>query len=130
MKTRFWTGATAALAASLLLAGAVAAQSASGSPAASMAMSPAPSMAPAASATAVTISGFAFGPASISIPVGSTVTWTNQDGTAHTVTADDGSFDSGSLAQGATFSQTFDTPGTYTYHCAIHSSMTGTVTVG
>ena len=130
MKTRFWTRATAALAASLLLAGAVAAQSASGSPAASMAMSPAPSMAPAASATAVTISGFAFGPASISVAVGSTVTWTNQDGTAHTVTADDGSFDSGSLAQGATFSQTFDTPGTYTYHCAIHSSMTGTVTVG
>jgi plastocyanin len=91
---------------------------------------PAPSTAPAVTATAETISGFAFGPASVSVPVGSTVTWTNQDGTAHTVTADDGSFDSGSLAQGATFSQTFDTPGTYPYHCAIHSSMTGTITVG
>jgi plastocyanin len=133
MKTRFWTGATAALAASLVLAGAVAAQAADPSPTASMApmaMSPAPSAAPVASATAVTISGFAFGPVSISVPAGSTVTWTNQDATAHTVTADDGSFDSGSLAQGATFSQTFDTPGTYTYHCAIHSSMTGTITVG
>jgi plastocyanin len=130
MKTRFWIGATAALAASLMLAGAVAVQAADASPAASMAMSPAPSAGPAVSATAVTISGFAFGPASISVPVGSTVTWTNQDGTAHTVTADDGSFDSGNLAPGATFSQTFDTPGTYTYHCAIHSSMTGTITVG
>jgi plastocyanin len=133
MKTRFPMGVAAALAASLLLAGAVVAQAADPSPTASMApmaMSPAPSMAPAASAGAVTISGFAFGPASISVAAGSTVTWTNQDGTAHTVTADDGSFDSGSLAPGATFSQTFDTPGTYTYHCAIHSSMTGTVTVG
>ena len=44
--------------------------------------------------------------------------------------ADDGSLDSGDLALGATFSQTFDTPGTYTYHYAIHSSMTGTITVG
>ena len=45
------------------------------------------------------------------------------------MTADDGSFDSGNLAPGATFSQSFSTPGTFTYHCNIHSSMTGTVTV-
>ncbi len=143
MKTRFWTGAAMALAVTLMLAGTVAAKHGSDdgaveveaeghTPTATMApmsMSPAPSMAPAASAASVTIQDFAFGPASISVAVGSTVTWTNQDGTAHTVTADDGSFDSGNLAQGATFSQTFDTPGTYTYHCAIHSSMIGTITV-
>ncbi len=142
MKTRFWTGAAMALAVTLMLAGTVAAKQGSDdgaveveaeghTPAASMAtmsMSPTPSSAPADTA-AVTIQGFAFGPASINVAVGSSVSWTNQDGTAHTVTADDGSFDSGSLAQGATFSQTFDTPGTYTYHCAIHPSMTGTITV-
>ena len=144
MKTRFCTGAMAALVATLLIGGAVGAQSSDTSPAPSMTlveMSPAPSMAPVASASAapsalattsasaVTISGFAFGPQSISVPVGSTVTWMNQDSTAHTVTADDGSFDSGPLAQAATFSRTFDAPGTFTYHCAIHSSMTGTIVV-
>jgi plastocyanin len=45
------------------------------------------------------------------------------------VTADDGSFDSGSLATDATFSQTFDAAGTFAYHCTIHPSMTGTITV-
>jgi plastocyanin len=136
VKTRSLTGPLAALAAALLLGGAVAAQSPA-APAASpapsmppMGTSPAPSAAaPATAATAVTIMNFAFSPASISVPVGSTVTWTNQDSTAHTVTADDGSFDSGSLAPGATFSQAFDTPGTFAYHCNIHSSMHGTVTV-
>ena len=144
MKIKFWTGTAIVLAATLLFAGTTAAKHGSDdgaaeveseghSPAASMAMmsmSPAPSVAPAATASAsVTIQDFAFGPGSISVAVGSTVTWTNQDSVSHTVTADDGSFDSGRLAQGATFSQTFDTPGTYTYHCAIHPSMTGTITV-
>ena len=62
---------------------------------------------------AVTISGFAFAPASLEVAVGTTVTWTNEDGTQHTVTAGDGSFDSGALGQGDTFSQTFDTAGTF-----------------
>jgi plastocyanin len=57
------------------------------------------------------------------------VTWTNLDGVAHTVTADDGSWGSGTLGQGATYSHVFTSPGTYTYHCAIHPFMTGTVTV-
>ena len=47
----------------------------------------------------------------------------------HTVTADDGSFDGGPLATGATFSQTFSTAGTFSYHCKIHPSMTATITV-
>jgi plastocyanin len=58
------------------------------------------------------------------------VTWTNEDGTQHTVTAGDGSFDSGALAQGAAFSQAFDTAGTYEYACAFHPAMRATITVG
>ena len=81
-------------------------------------------------ARAVAIKDFSFQPASISVAVGSTVTWTNNDTTGHTVTADDGSFDSGTVAPGATFSHTFDTAGTFTYHCNIHPSMTATITVG
>jgi plastocyanin len=84
---------------------------------------------PSAGAMAVTIKGFAFDPAQLEVPVGTTVTWTNQDSASHTVTADDGSFDSGQLAQGATFSQTFAKAGTYTYHCANHPNMTATVVV-
>jgi plastocyanin len=79
--------------------------------------------------TAVAISGFAFDPASLDVPVGATVTWTNDDGTQHTVTARDGSFDSGGLTQGQTFSQTFDTPGTFEYFCSFHPTMTATITV-
>jgi plastocyanin len=78
---------------------------------------------------AVTIQNFAFGPASLSVAAGSTVTWTNSDSTGHTVTADDASFDSTTIARGSTFSQTFDTAGTFAYHCSIHPNMTGTIEV-
>ena len=57
------------------------------------------------------------------------ITWTNDDGFAHTVTADDDSFDSGNLDGGATFEQTFDEAGEFAYHCNIHPQMTGTVSV-
>jgi plastocyanin len=77
----------------------------------------------------VTIADFAFTPGTITVKVGATVTWTNNDTAAHTVTADDGTFDSKSLAPGATFSHLLDKAGTYSYHCAIHSSMTATVVV-
>jgi plastocyanin len=105
------------------------------SPAASSAASvaaseAAPSEAPAAGGGgAVTIQDFAFGPASLSVAAGTTVTWTNSDTAAHTATADDGSFDSSSIGPGATFSQAFDTPGTFPYHCSIHPNMTGTIAV-
>jgi plastocyanin len=79
---------------------------------------------------AVSIVDFAFQPASIEVATGGTVTWTNTGQAPHTVTADDGSFDSGTLAPGATFSQTFATAGTFTYHCNIHPQMTATVIVG
>jgi predicted lipoprotein with Yx(FWY)xxD motif len=92
------------------------------------------SAAPAASAAAgggtpAKIIDFGFDPASLSVKVGESVTWTNTGATAHTVTADDGSFDSKSMAAGATFSQTFAKAGTFAYHCAIHPGMKGTVTV-
>ena len=82
-----------------------------------------------AGAGAVRIAGFAFAPDSRSVKVGDSVTWTNQDGATHTVTADDGAFDSGNLAGGKSFSFTFDEAGTFAYHCNIHRRMTGTVTV-
>ena len=78
---------------------------------------------------AVTIVDFAFQPASLEVPAGTAVTWTNSGAAPHTVTADDGAFDSARLAPGANFSQTFGTTGTFTYHCEIHPQMTGTVVV-
>lgn len=81
------------------------------------------------SGTAASIIDYAFSPASITVKAGSAVTWTNTGSAPHTVTADDGSFDSGSLANGATFSHTFAKAGTFTFHCAIHSTMKGTVVV-
>lgn len=77
----------------------------------------------------VTILNYAFNPASITVAPGTTVVWTNRDNVAHTVTADDGSWGSGTLAQGGMFSHTFTTAGTYAYHCAIHPGMTGSVIV-
>jgi len=85
--------------------------------------------APAAGGGTVSIANFAFAPASMTVAVGTTVTWTNTDSAGHTVTAADGSFKSDKLGTGATFSQTFAKAGTYAYHCSIHSSMTGTITV-
>lgn len=77
----------------------------------------------------VVIEGFAFKPATLSIPVGTTVTWHNNDSVTHTVTAQDNSFDSGSLSPGGTFAHTFEHKGTFEYHCKIHPSMTGRVIV-
>lgn len=85
-------------------------------------------MAQGASAS-VSIQNFAFSPGTIQIAAGTTVTWTNNDQTAHTVTADDGSFDSGAIAPGGTFSMTFNNPATIAYHCKIHPNMTASIVV-
>jgi plastocyanin len=77
----------------------------------------------------VTIDNYAFSPASITVSVGTTVTWVNNDTTAHTVTADDGSFDSGNLAPGESFTYTFTSAGSFVYHCNYHPNMEGTVAV-
>lgn len=71
----------------------------------------------------------AFAPASIEIAVGTTVEWRNDDQLVHTVRADDGSWDSGDIAPGATWRRTFDRPGTYTYTCTPHPFMKAVVVV-
>lgn len=87
------------------------------------------STSPAVATNAVTIQNMAFSPASLTVKVGDKVTWTNQDSIGHSATADDNSFDTGILAQGQSGSTTFSKAGTYTYHCKIHPSMTGTIVV-
>jgi plastocyanin len=78
---------------------------------------------------AVSIQNFAFNPPNITITPGTTVTWTNNDSAPHTVTADDGSFDSETLQPGESFSLRFDSAGTFPYHCEIHPFMKGSITV-
>jgi plastocyanin len=88
------------------------------------------SVAPAAvPGDAVAISNFAFAPASLTVPVGATVTWTNHDEEPHTVVANDGSFHSPGMGTNATYSYTFATAGSYNYICSIHPFMHGTVVV-
>ena len=79
----------------------------------------------------VSIQNFAFDPSSLTINVGDSVTWTNNDGASHTASSTSGpeSFDSGTLAGSAFFNYTFNTAGTYDYQCNIHTSMTGSITV-
>jgi len=79
--------------------------------------------------TTVSIKDFAFNPSNTTVSPGTTVTWVNNDQTAHTVTTNDGAFDSGTLQPGQSFSFAFDKAGTYAYHCNIHPTMTATVTV-
>ena len=70
-----------------------------------------------------------YAPDTLTVTAGTTVKWGNNDSTAHTTTADDGRWNSNDLDPGATFSVKFDTPGTYTYHCNLHSFMHGKVVV-
>lgn len=77
----------------------------------------------------VDIKGFAFSPAVLMIKKGDKVTWTNMDSAPHTATADDKSFDTGHLAPGDTKTLTFDKPGVYTYHCAVHPNMKAKIIV-
>lgn len=77
----------------------------------------------------VNIVDFEFQPSSITVSVGTTVTWHNMGSVTHTVTSTSGLFNSGNISPGGTFPFTFENAGTYTYHCSIHTSMTGTVIV-
>ncbi|RQW79337.1 MAG: hypothetical protein EHM14_09010 [Methanothrix sp.] len=78
---------------------------------------------------AVEIKNFSFQPSSIEISAGTTVTWINRDSAEHTITAKDGSFNSGNIKTGGMFNHTFSNPGTYQYQCLIHPSMVGEVVV-
>ena len=78
---------------------------------------------------AVAIKDDAFTPPTRTGPAGTTVTWTNDDAVPHTATAQDGSFDSGNLNPGQSYSFTFSTPGTYPYICQYHAGMQGSIVV-
>jgi plastocyanin len=115
-----------------------ASQSLAGSPGSTGTGTPMPSMSmPSASSVAapaapvrghqVAIKNFAFAPAALAVTVGTTVTWTNQDTDAHTVTG--GPLRSAALGTGQTYTYTFKTPGTFSYLCTIHPFMTAKVTV-
>jgi plastocyanin len=88
----------------------------------------------AASSEAVSIKGFAFTPKAMTVPVGTTVTWTNDEDSLHTVTsgtpaAPSGLFDSGEIDTGVDFSFTFTEDGAYPFFCARHDFMKGLITV-
>ena len=77
----------------------------------------------------VVMSGFKFSPAELTAKVGTEVTWKNNDSAGHDVSASDGSFSSGTLSKGQTFSMVFDKEGTYDYVCTFHPGMAGTIIV-
>lgn len=79
--------------------------------------------------TSIEIQNFVFSPTTVRVKAGSTVTWTNRDQDAHTVTAMAGPFHSPTLNTGQSFRYTFTTPGRYHYLCTIHPFMTATVVV-
>ena len=89
---------------------------------------PAPS-GEAAGSEKVEIVEFTYEPDPVVVRAGGKVIWLNQDTAPHTATADDGSFDTGTLERGKLKSETFKQPGTYTYFCQIHPTMHGTVEV-
>jgi plastocyanin len=80
-------------------------------------------------AAEVKIDNFSFGPATVTVPAGTTVTWTNRDDIPHTVVSTDGAFKSKVIDTDEKFSFTFSKPGTYPYFCSIHPKMTGKVVV-
>lgn len=103
-------------------------------PSASDQQDPSPST-PAVDTASVAIQDMAFSPSKITIKKGATVTWTNQDGVGHDVVSDSNSPAGGPpstndlLSVGDTYSFTFDTVGTFTYHCSLHPNMHGTIEV-
>jgi plastocyanin len=87
--------------------------------------------APAATAEArqVVVDNFSFTPATATVPVGGTITWTNRDDVPHNVVSPERKFKSPVLDTDEVFTHAFDTPGTYAYYCSIHPRMTGQVVV-
>jgi plastocyanin len=97
---------------------------------------PTPVPTPSGASTAVSIptgaevlGNRAFSPDNLEVDAGTTVTWTNTDSVSHTSTSNASGWDSGIIAPGRQFSFTYQTPGTFPYHCAIHPGMVGTVVV-
>ncbi len=90
---------------------------------------PTPVVTPASGSGQVLVVDFAFNPAAVDVVAGTTVNWVNGGAALHTITASDGSFDSGLVPAGGRFARRFSTPGTYLYICALHPSMAGVVRV-
>jgi plastocyanin len=84
---------------------------------------------PSAANAEVRIDNFSFGPHTITVPVGATVTWTNRDDIPHTVVSTDGVFKSKVRDTDEKFSYTFTKAGTYSYYCSVHPKMTGQIVV-
>jgi plastocyanin len=85
---------------------------------------------PAAPVAKVTIANMSFSPSTLTVAAGTSVTWVNRDGDAHSVEIRDKGFTSSPLLNtGDKYSYTFTTLGTYTYHCGVHASMTGKIVV-
>lgn len=84
---------------------------------------------PKANEVTVQIIGFKFEPVDIQVSIGTNVTWVNNDPARHTVTFDNGEYDSGDFPHGDSKSYTFTKAGNYTYHCSIHPPMKGSVSV-
>jgi plastocyanin len=103
----------------------------SASPAPGSASAPAPSASASVSIPvgAQALGSRAYTPDELNVPIGTSVTWMNTDSIAHTSTSDAAGWDSGVVGPGGAFSFTFQTAGTFQYHCAIHPGMIGTVVV-
>src|SRR5579884_1582966 len=82
-----------------------------------------------AKGTEIRVDNFTFAPATITVPVSSTVTWVNKDDIPHVIASNDGAFKSRALDTDQKYSYTFIKPGTYAYYCSIHPKMVGKVVV-
>lgn len=88
-----------------------------------------PNPSTSAASQTVVMQGFTFQPASITIQTGASVTWRNDDSVSHQIVSNTNAFSSPVLNAGGSYTHVFDQAGTYSYHCGIHSYMTGTITV-
>jgi plastocyanin len=129
-------GLAAALLIVLVLALAACAPTASSTPVPTAAPPPQatsvpPATAPASQTVTIEMINTSFNPATLQVKAGTTVVWVNKDPVEHSTTSDSGLWDSGLMAQGATFSYTFAQAGTYQYYCKPHLAlgMTGVITV-
>ena len=114
MKARFFVSISALVVATLLIASCYKSKSSYNS---------------TAGTSKIAITSSAYSPSSLTVVSGSTVTWTNNDSTIHTVTTEDGTINSGDIAPGSTFSKTFMATGTYNYHDAHNTTMMGVLVV-
>lgn len=99
-----------------------------------VAPSPSPTPGPSSASVAIPVGAEflgnrAFTPPELNVQVGTTVTWMNTDRDSHTTTSDAAGWNSGTISPGRQFSFTFQSAGTFPYHCSFHPGMTGTVVV-